>query len=304
MPPDTVTAQVTAIVTAHRRPGATIETLQRILACDPPPVEVLVHVDGGEAACAAAIRKEVPGAVVIISDTVVGPGGGRNRLLEAAASDIVASFDDDSYPIDRDYFARVVSVFQGFPDAAIVAAGIYHADERIGADDRSAAWVADFVGCGCAYRKAEFLKLGGYVPVAVAYGMEEADIALRLHDAGGRILATPWLRVFHDTDREWHGNPEVNAATISNLAVLASLRYPPLLWPLGALQCVQRVSWLVKHGRRRGIVSGVLQIPSEIHRFRSYRRRVPHAAIRSYLWLRRHAVTATPECSTPLEVRG
>ena len=56
----------------------------------------------------------------------------------------------------------------------------------------------------CVYRRSAFLEAGGYVPLPVAYGMEEVDLALRLHSRGGKILTTPWLRVFHNTDLKRH----------------------------------------------------------------------------------------------------
>lgn len=283
---------VSAIVTAHRRIDATLATLRRLHECAPAPEEILVHVDGDERACADAIAQAFADVRVIVSRDRVGPGGGRNRLLREARHSLVASFDDDAYPIDRDYFARLPAIFQAFPDAAIVTARVFHADEVIEPEMREARWVADFSGGASTYRKAIFETLGGYVPVPLAYGMEEVDLAMRLHAAGGKILETSWLRVFHDTDRRRHGDPAVTAATISNIAVLASLRYPPAMWPVGALQCLKRINWLLTHQRRSGIAAGLLRIPSEIKRYRPYRRRVPSAAVRSYWSLRRHPLTA------------
>ena len=281
---------VSAIVTAHRRIDATLTTLRRLSECTPAPDEILVHVDAGETACADAIARTFAEVRVIISHQCVGPGGGRNRLLREARHPFVASFDDDAYPIDRDFFARLTQIFDAFPDAAIVTARVFHVDETLEAAARDARWVADFSGGASAYRKGMFERIGGYVPVPLAYGMEEVDLALRLHAAGGRILETSWLRVFHDTDRRRHAEPAVTAATISNIAVLASLRYPAALWPIGALQCLNRIKWLLTHGRTSGVVSGVTRIPSEIKRYRRYRDRLPAAAVKSYLSLRRHPI--------------
>jgi GT2 family glycosyltransferase len=283
---------VTAVVTAFERLDAVLETLARLDACNPAPMEIVVHVDGGETVVASALRSAFPNVKVMVSDTRVGPGGARNRLVAEATQPIVASFDDDTYPLDGDYFARVMELFTAFPDAAIVGGRVFHADEPAEPAVRAARWVADFSGGASAYRKQVFEHVGGYVPVPLAYGMEEVDFALRLHAVGGRILESPWLRVFHDTDRRRHAQPAVTAATISNIAVLASLRYPPLLWPIGAAQCLNRVRWLIGHGRWRGVMSGLLRIPSEIVRYRRYRRRLAAQSVRSYLGLRRRPVDA------------
>jgi GT2 family glycosyltransferase len=118
-------APVTAIVTAFARPEQTLKTLRRIEACRPAPDEIIVHVDADQRSCANAIRRAFPHLRVLVSENAVGPGGGRNALVAAARNAIIASFDDDSYPYDIDFFGRAVSVLCASPDAALVAAGIF-----------------------------------------------------------------------------------------------------------------------------------------------------------------------------------
>jgi GT2 family glycosyltransferase len=293
---------ISAIVTAYDRVGATLETLARIQRCRPAPDEILVHVDGNQVACADAVKAACPAASVTISATSVGPGGGRNRLIAQARHAIVASFDDDAYPIDDDFFARLLTLFRAYPAAAIVTARVFHVDEALAPALPGARWVADFSGGASAYRKADFERLGGYVPIRLAYGMEEVDLALRLHAAGGRVLESPWLRVFHDTDRKRHAEPAVTAATISNIAVLTSLRYPIGLVPVGGWQVVNRLRWLITHGRHRGIISGLARIPAEVVRYRAFRRRVSMQALRSYWRLRRQPIDASDAWPSDLSV--
>lgn len=278
------------MVTAFDRVEQTIATLDRLAACRPAPAEILVHVDGGQAGVRDRLQAAHPASVVMMSATRVGPGGGRNRLAAAATQPIVASFDDDSFPMDEDYFARLVDVFSRTPDADVVAATLFHRGEPVQSADRRAAWVADFVAAGCAYRRDAYARVGGYVPLVVAYNMEEVDFALRLHALGGKVLSTPWLRVFHDTDLSHHAQPSVTAASVTNLALLAYLRYPASLWPSAGLQIAKRVGWLVTHGRRRGVLRGLADIPSAAARHRSQRDPLPAPAVRSYWRLRRSPV--------------
>jgi len=210
--------------------------------------------------------------------------------VDAAQFEFVASFDDDSYPIDSDYFARALKLFEKFPDASVLCAALYHAGESIGLDDRSAQWTADFSGGACLFRRQSFLDAGGYVPLPVAYGMEEVDLAIRLHSKGGKILTTPWLRVFHNTDLQRHGDPHVTAGSIANLALLAYLRYPVSLWAIGLGQCMNRLVWLLRHGRHRGILQGVTMIPAHLRAHHRYRLPLSKKAVRSYLALRRAPV--------------
>lgn len=285
-------APVTAMVTAFDRVPQLIETLRRIAACDPAPAEILVHVDGGQSASAAAVRASGIDVRVIESAANLGPGGGRNLLMARAASEFVASFDDDSYPRDRDYFQRVSMMFERFPEASVLDAQVQHAGEPDLPARTTAAWVSDFTGCGCVYRRGHFLETGGYVPLPAAYFMEEVDLAMRLHARGRRILRTSWLRVFHDTDLARHADPRVTAASIRNIALLTYLRYPVQCWPIGFVQGANRVQWLLRHGRRRGVATGLAETPGHLRRYRAYRAPLTGDAVRSYLRLRRHPIDA------------
>jgi len=281
------TIMMTAIVTGYRRVDDLLRTLRNLHACEPAPAEILVHIDSGRHDTAAAVTREFPGLSVLVSEENIGPGGGRNRMVAAAAHELVASFDDDSYPIDRDYFARLEQEFHRFPDAWVMAAQVFHLHEAIEPDTTASEWVADFTGCGCAYRRARYLQVGGYVPLPTAYGMEEVDFGLRLHALGGRVLRSGRLRVFHHTDLSHHADPMITSASIVNLALLAYLRYPVSMWAIGVAQCANRVQWLFRHGRRRGVWRGLMSIPAAITEHRRERDPLPGRAVRSFLALRR-----------------
>jgi GT2 family glycosyltransferase len=282
-----VKTRISAIVTAYERIEQTLATLRVVESCTPPPDEILVHVDANQRECEDAIRRAFPSVRVLRSDEQVGPGGGRNKLVEAAQFALVASFDDDSYPIDADYFARAGKLFEQFPEAAVICAAVYQVGEVIELDQESAAWTADFSGAACIYRRQAFLDAGGYVPLPIAYGMEEVDLALRLHARRERILTTRWLRVFHNTDLRHHADPRITAGSIANLALLAYLRYPVTLWVIGIGQCAKRLLWLLRHGRRRGILKGVTMIPAHLWANHRYRLPLSNGVVRSYLALRR-----------------
>jgi len=281
---------ISAIVTAYKRVDQTLATLRVIQSCVPPPDEILVHVDANQSECERAIRDTFEGVRILHSEEQIGPGGGRNKLVEAAQFEFVASFDDDSYPIDSDYFARALRMFEQFPEASVVCAALYHVGEAIGLDAQGAQWTADFSGGACIYRRQAFLDAGGYVPLPVAYGMEEVDFAIRLHARGGKILTTPWLRVFHNTNLQRHADALVTAGSIANLALLAYLRYPVALWGIGVGQCANRLLWLLRHGRRQGIWKGLAMIPAHLRANHRYRVPVSSGALRSYLALRRAPV--------------
>jgi GT2 family glycosyltransferase len=278
---------ISAAVTAYQRVNQTLVTLRKLQDCQPPPSEILVHVDGNQVGCAVVIRATFPGVRVLASEDNLGPGGGRNKLVAAAAYKWVASFDDDSCPHDRDFFARAGRAIQEFPGVAVFAANIYQRGEPVPDETSPDVQEADFGGGGCVFSRAAFLEAGGYVPLPMAYGMEEVDLALRLHAIGKRALRVSKLRVFHDTEMQRHAASDITAGSIANLALLTFLRYPVCLWPLGFGQILNRARWLVLHQRFAGIPSGLRQIPTHCWRHRQFRKPVPATVIQSYLALRR-----------------
>ncbi|MGF1495086.1 MAG: glycosyltransferase family 2 protein [Microcoleaceae cyanobacterium] len=280
--------KITVGIPTYRRLDKIPKTLDKILSCNPQPEEIIIHVDGNDFETKAVLQEKYPTVKILTSETNLGPGGGRNRILEAASHPIVASFDDDSYPIDTDYFARLIDLFEQFPEAAVIHAAIFHQNETIKSDHKQASWVADFIGCGCAYRRDVFLETTGYIPLRFAYGMEEVDLSLRLHHLGWKILYSPWLRVFHNTELEHHGHSKITAASISNQALLAYLRYPVKLWGLGLAQVCSRVLWLIQHQRFRGIFSGLTAIPKALWNHRSRRQTVSDKSVQSFLEIRRN----------------
>jgi GT2 family glycosyltransferase len=277
---------VTVIVTAFRRVDQTIETVRRIKACSPPPDEVLVHVDANEHKCADAIRAAFPEVPVMVSSEAIGPGGGRNKLVAAAQNEWVASFDDDSYPIDTDFFARAAFLMMKFPETALVTGAIFNRGEQICEAKPVVCDTGSFASGATVFRRSEFLKAGGFVPLVVAYGMEEQDLTLRLLERGRLFKYSPWLRIYHDTDLSHHASANVNAGVIANLALLAYARYPVSYWPYGALQVGNRIVWSIRNGRFSGLASGIAQVPVYIWRHRRLRRPVSAATLRTQLELR------------------
>lgn len=279
--------RVTAIVAAYNRPEQTVETIRRILACTPPPDELLVHVDGNQTACASRIRQSFPDLRILTASCHLGPGGSRNVLLKEASCPLVASFDDDSYPMDPDFFQRAAWLAEKFPAAAVFNGEVWLPGEVPRRAEPQGMWVSSFLGGASVQRRDAMLQTSGYVPLPVAYGMEEQDMGLLLTAQNKRILQTPWLRVFHNNDLRLHENPEVTSASVRNVALLAFLRYPLVAWPVGVIQVMSRLLWLVRHGRRAGLWAGLQSIPLSLWERREFRRAVSLSDLRRFFELRK-----------------
>lgn len=282
--------EISVVIPTFRRSGRLLETLAHLRCCDPAPAEILVHVDAGDDETAPALRQHAPDVRLLASAAPQGPGGARNRLIGEARHEIVVSLDDDSYPLDGDFFAAVLAAFEAQSEAGVLAMSIIHDDEPMADRSEAVREVADFVGCGCAYRRAAFLETDGYLPLHPAYGMEEADLALQLIDRGWKIVHCPDLRIRHATDRAHQTAPAIVAAHVRNTALLAFLRYPLPLAPRGLAQFVNRIAYSTRRGHVGGVLKGIAQTPGTLLRHRAHRHAMQAETVRTIRRLRRGAL--------------
>ncbi len=279
-------APITVGIPTFGRGDRVVQCLERVLACSPPPGEVVVHIDGEAGALPQELVARFPEVRVLTAEGRVGPGGGRGRCVSAARFPYFVSFDDDSWPIDRDFFAAIEERFLGNAQVACLAATIFHRGQPEPERNKGSQLVAEYVGCGYGLRVDIYRTLVGHVDRKVPYGFEERDLSLQLHGAGWHILRCGDLRVFHDTSLSHHASSEITSGTIQNAALLAWIRYPIRLWPYGALQFANTICFLLSQRRFAGVAAGIFGAPGEIWRHRHQRRPVSAAASRRYFRLR------------------
>jgi len=275
---------ISAIVPTHDRFDLLARTLDSIQACQPAPAEVLVHVDGGNRDLYQEVLRHYPSVRCLFSDARVGPGGSRNRLIAAARHEWVASFDDDSFPARDDYFRRVGELVRVFPNTAVFNSSCHAKDS----ESPFIQQISEFVGSGCVFNKRWFEKTRGFVPLPIAYGMEEVDVSLQLHCLGGRMLHDPYLRVRHEPPLE-RGRDEIKitAVVLANRFLLTWLRYPPWLWPVGLVHVISQLRWMIGNERAAAILPGLKMTPSYLREFGSFRHPVSSFRLLSWLLLRR-----------------
>jgi GT2 family glycosyltransferase len=273
--------EISVIIPTSRRPASLRRALDKILVCEPAPAEVLVHVDAGDTETVPMIEREFADkATWFQSEITQGPGGGRNHLLQRAKYPIVASFDDDSWPFDKDYFATASQLMWANPQAGVLTGRVTSRGETPAEKTDALTQTASFEGGACVHRREAFFSTSGFLPLRYAYGMEEVDVALQLLDKGWVILRTSSLRIFHDSELQHHISPKINAKHITNTALLAYLRYPIGYWPLGILQIMNRILYSLKKRRFQGVLNGLLAIPFIIGKYRRYRQPVKSDTLR------------------------
>jgi GT2 family glycosyltransferase len=191
--------------------------------------------------------------------------------LTACTSAYAVSLDDDSYPIDLDFFSEIEQLFASYPQVGILAARIWHRGETIQARSKSFIPAQAFIGCGHAVRTAAYRQVRGYLPRPIAYGMEETDLAIQFMAAGWKIFESGDLRVFHDTNLKHHQSEDITAASIANVGLYVFLHYPISGWGWGFLQVANKVAYCLRKGRIRGTWSGIVSIPADCYRHRAFR---------------------------------
>jgi GT2 family glycosyltransferase len=284
------TVPVAVIIPTYNRGMAVLAVLQKLQECHPRADETWVHVDSGDGVLEKELSRRFPHVNVLTSSIRVGPGGGRHRCLLKCSAPYAVSFDDDSYPVDFDFFGSLEQVFGEHPDVAIIGASIWHRHEVAKIRTKSFVRRPNYIGCGYAIRLAAYRQVRGYVPRPRADGIEESDVSLQLFAAGWKIYESGDLRVFHDTDLAHHHSSEVTSGVIVNVGLYAFLNYPVIGWARGFAQVVNKVVYCVRMGRFRGICSGLCKIPVECYRYRKYRRPISWRIVRSFLQFRKTGV--------------
>jgi GT2 family glycosyltransferase len=279
--------RVAVVIPTYNRGIRIFETLRRIKSCDPPPDEIWIHVDAADGKLEVQLNHEFPFVQILTSKTRLGPGGGRHRCLLACSADYAVSFDDDSYPVDADFFKVASAIFRKNPRIAVLEAQIWQRDEPEIDRNCQLKRTSTFTGCGNAMRVSAYRALPGYLSSPVPYNIEETDFALQLFDAGWQIYKSGELRVFHDTTLVHHQQKEIIAGTISNVALFAFINYPIILWPYGILQLINIVLFCIRDGRLSGILRGLAEVLPRCYRHRYDRRPLPVRAIVRYLRARR-----------------
>jgi GT2 family glycosyltransferase len=187
------------IATRNRREELR-RTLGKLFDLQPAADEILICADGCTDKTSEMVRQDFPSCILLENDSARGSVFSRDRVLRTASGDIVLSLDDDSYPLDRDFFARLQLVFGQHAGAAVITFPELR-DEGAPADptklpSSAAHLVSAYPNCAAAMRRETYLRLGGY-PIFFEHAYEEPDYALQCYAAGYTVCFDPRLSIRH-----------------------------------------------------------------------------------------------------------
>jgi GT2 family glycosyltransferase len=206
---------MSVVVLNYKRRDELARTLESIRTQNYEPREVILVDNGSGDGTLEFVRDAFPEVAVL--DLGVNAGcAGRNRGVESARGEYVVSLDNDVRFDSPGELRKVAELFQKQPDSSVLVFKILDNDgARLHMRDwchpREARVYADrefdtyYIAEGaCAFRRADFLRLGGYYePFHI--GGEGWDLSLRMIDAGMRIRYCPAIRVRHAMAHETRG---------------------------------------------------------------------------------------------------
>lgn len=192
--------KISVMITTRDRCEELRRTLEILFELQAPADEVLVCADGCSDGSSEMMRQQFPNCILLENEVARGSVFSRDRLLRAASGDVVASFDDDSYPLEKDFFARVGQLFAEHDDAAVIAfPEVRNGDEAAQPNKTSSSpphLVSAYANCAAAMRRDVYLRSQGF-PVFFTHMYEEPDYALQCYALGYVVRFEPSLRVRH-----------------------------------------------------------------------------------------------------------
>ena len=242
---------VTVTIPTHNRRDDLRRTALALQQLDPPPDEVIVTADGCEDDTEEMLKTEFPGFRLIVNRAGRGSVVARDRMIREATSDLILSLDDDSYPVERDFLARLGDVFEQRPRLA-VATFPQRTDEfpeTLGQKNfGDACFCGSFVNSAAAIRRSDYLDLPGY-PASFFHAYEEPDFALQCVAAGKQVLFHPGLRIRHHYTTQTRSELRTHHCHARNEAWSVMLRCP-MPWALlvAKFRAIRQLGYACKRG--------------------------------------------------------
>jgi GT2 family glycosyltransferase len=220
--------------------------------------------------------------------------------MHAAGSDIVVSLDDDSYPMDVDFIARVRELFAAKGHVA-VASFPQRTDEfpeTLRAEGFGAScYTASYSDAAAAYRRSVFLELEGW-PAEFEHAYEEPDYGLQCVSRGyavyhftGTVIRHHFTSLQRNEIRTHHRH-----ARNEQWAMWRRCPFPDVL----GLSVYRALSQL-NYARKRGVgwivrepawwVMALRGLPAALRK----RRPAPARVYRRWLRLMRHPIESDEE---------
>jgi GT2 family glycosyltransferase len=293
-------AAISVCIATRNRRDDLARTLHELMRLDPGPSEMIVLADGCTDGTAEFVAQKFPAVRLFAHTEAHGSIPSRNKMATACRSEIMLSLDDDSYPVEADFIARVVVFFAENPALAILSFP-QRTDEfpetLTKTDFGPSRFVGTYSNSGAAIRRAVFSALGGY-PDYFGHAYEEPDFALRCAAAGWHVREETSLTIRHHYTSAERNELHVHHRHARNELWSVLLRCPA---PYALAVALFRVLRQAGYARRRGL-SWLIGEPlwwrdclRGMRRPLAERRPIPWRKYRAWMELVRHPIYTEDE---------
>ncbi len=187
------------IITTRNRSDDLSRTLTRLQHLEPSANEIIVCADGCSDGTIDMVRSNFPDVKLHVNAIGIGSVASRDAMLQTAAGDWVLVLDDDSYPMDDDFFLRVLPIIAQHSEAAVITF-IELRDEdvqpRENPSENLGFYVSSYPNCAALMRRDLYFKSAGFAAHFI-HMYEEPDYALQCYGAGYAVWFEPSLAVRH-----------------------------------------------------------------------------------------------------------
>ena len=252
--------RVGVCITTHNRCSELARTLGELARLDPSPAEVIVVADGCTDGTLELLESPPIPVRTIVHVNSQGSIPSRNEMAQSCSCEVFVSLDDDSYPVEDDFVARIAQLFAERPCLA-VASFPQRTDEHPSTLTARGFGPGHFSGSyansGAAIRTSVFRELGGYPP-QFFHAYEEPDFALRCVAAGWQVWHETGLTIRHHFTPSQRNEVRTHHRHARNELWSVLMRCPaPQLIGVAGFRLVRQFQYALKRG-----VSWALQEPA------------------------------------------
>ena len=198
-----VESLLSVMITTKNRASDLRRTCRVLEQLNPPPLEVLITMDGcteDVVKAVKAVKAELPHVQLFVNPVGLGSVASRDRMIREARGDLVLALDDDSYPEQLDCISRILPLFEQRPKL-----GVLHFPQRTDEYPETLAGTnfdskehltRSFANSGAVLRRSTYLQLSGFEP-RFFHMYEEPDYALQCVAAGYHVVFSPIVTIRH-----------------------------------------------------------------------------------------------------------
>ena len=280
--------RLTVGVATRNRRDALLRCLRSLRALDGLAAEAIVLDDGSDPPMEPVVRAALEAVATLPirflrNQTARSLAAGRNAIARAAATDYVLNLDDDAAVLSAGAIRAAVDVLDRDPEVAAIALAQADLDgtpwppAAQPAPVSYACYVPTFIGYAHLLRRRAFLEAGGFREQLGING-EEKELALRLLDAGWRIVYLPEARVAHVAAEAGRDPRRYLHQTVRNTTLASVYNDPfPLVLGSAAVRLLRyfpmRKGWKIDDPRGFGAIARTLaaELPAALRQRRPVR---------------------------------